>query len=1133
GVAVGDDSFVFGSSVGLFLYEYRDNEIIKIDDADVLSLYRFENGDLWVGTTDDGIKRFDKDLKPVDAYSLNSNGRGLANNTIKTFCLDFSGNFWIGTQNGAVKYYSRAESFEFYSNVLDLDENGKAQVHNRTSTFYEDDEGRLWIGMHHSGLKFLDRETGKISTLPDYVWRDFSSQTVSSFYRGENGYLWIGTWTDLYVLTPKEVNSLKTSKPINPYNLRAGLGLPFSTFFKIVPDSKGNLWMSTEHGILKYNPTSIDKKQGEISHYLPSAITTDIHIDHAKDGPDIIWVGTQHGLVKLLDRGDGSGPTVIDVPLGQDSGSLRGEFISDIFEDSSGRLWVLGIEGYINLLTEGRKDDSIPSFRSLDINVGNLSNTAESIEEDGHGQFWIGGVNLLKFNPETWEITTFNESNGLQNRSFKIYSSAKLSSGELVFGGVNGFSIFKPESLTTSSIKPRIVLEELSILGQEVGVGQVFGKKPILDKTLNNTSRIILPYKFNSLSISFAALHYTSPANNKCQYILEGYDKIWQNSIGKDNRAVYSNLPAGTYTFKVKGSNCDSLWEEESTDLTIKVRPPFARSFPAVFLYAILLLTTVWGIVDTVRKRDMIRKEAHLNEMKLKYFTDISHEIKTPLSLISAPINEICDSPDTDAATLRRLGFVRKNISRLTDLIEQVMDVSRFESKILSLKLSEEDLVNVCRTTMSYFEDKAESKDIRFSFLSNSPQIPVTIDRERVEKLLFNIIGNAFKFTSAGQTITVSCERRDSDVVVRISDTGCGIRKEELPHIFDRFYYGNKSEGGSGIGLALAKAIAEQHKGKIWAESREALGTTVSFTILLGKEHFSPEELGTLEVDTESGLSSYTILREKGQEEDELYKDGVSINAKANVLIAEDNRDLREYLKDSLERKFNITVCSNGQEAYNLAKQDEFDCIVSDIMMPVMDGLELCKSTKNDILLSHIPVILLTAKDGVENKLEGYSAGADDYITKPFDMKILSSRIENLVAQRNSLKTQFLKGLDISPSQVTITPLDEQFMQKCLSLIEENMSDGTYNVENLCDDLSMSRPTVYKKIKSLTGLSVVAFIRTIRMKRAAQLLVQDSSSIKNIMYMVGFDNSSYFSARFKKEFGMTPAEYAEQNRVKE
>ena len=392
------------------------------------------------------------------------------------------------------------------------------------------------------------------------------------------------------------------------------------------------------------------------------------------------------------------------------------------------------------------------------------------------------------------------------------------------------------------------------------------------------------------------------------------------------------------------------------------------------------------------------------------------------------------------------------------------------------------------------------------------PALSVIIDRDRIEKVLCNIISNSFRYTPSGGYINISCTKRETDVLICVTDSGSGISKKDIDHVFDRFYTGDKSGRGTGIGLSLAKVVVEQHKGRIYIESEEDVGTSVYFTLLLGRGHFDYEK-----ISSSAGFGG--VYRPGLYDGDEPGPD------KASVLIIEDADEMRLYLQDVLTKHFDVTACRNGLEAYSVALKNNFDCIVSDIMMPEMDGVEFCSKAKNDIMLSHVPIILLTAKDSTEDKIAAFGAGADDFISKPFEVSLLVARIDNLIKQRSNLKDIFNDRLSVTPSMVTITPVDEQFLQKCLQYLEQNMSDPAYNVENLCRDLAMSRPTVYKKIKSLTGLSVVAFIRSIRLKRAAQLLSQDGSSIKNIMYMVGFDNSSYFSACFKKEFGCTPNEY--------
>lgn len=1124
---LGDGSFLAGGSLGLYHYNPKSSELTLVDKSDIVCLFRFGDNDIWAGTTIDGIKRFDSNLQLVQEYRIESGGRGLQNNNIKDFYKDFSGNLWIGTQNGAAKYSTRAESFEFYSDILDTDDEGHFKTGNRTATFKEDRNGNIWVGMHYSGLKIFNHKARTITSYPSEKWPQMHQQTISSYLEEDDGGMWLGTWRNLFKLTATEVKRILDGQSVSPFDFSLANGLSGTTFFKLEKDREGAIWMSTDKGLIRFVPASAGSINGEIFRYLPNEVTTDFHIDYTDSGDLVMFCGTQHGLYKLV-FSKGQEPLIIPIKDISQGGSLMGEFISVVYCDTKNRLWVLGLDGYINKVESGRYDNTEPVFKSLDINTEDSSYTSESLQEDNNGYFWIGGVSMLRFNPENWSIDAFNESSGLQNRSFKIWSSEHLSSGELIFGGVNGFSVFNPQLLKHSDTPPVVALEDLYIQGRKVSVGEDYANTVILTKTLNHTSSVSLPHKLNSISISFVTLDYTSPANNRVEYQLEGYDKNWNVAIGGKHIAVYPNLPSGNCTFRLRGSNSDAVWSDYTKELNIKVRRPIAWSVPMILLYLFLAALGAYLLFKYYQKRRQVEKDARLNETKLKYFTDISHEIKTPLSLISAPVTELTESPDTDAFTKRRLQLVRKNIGRLTDLIEQIMDFNRFESNTMALRLSEEDLVNVCRTTMSYFEDKAEAKDIEFNFTTDVAQIPVVIDRDRIEKLLFNVIGNAFKFTPNGGAINVKCHTRSKDALVCITDNGVGIEPEALPHIFERFYYDSNSENGSGIGLALSKAIVEQHRGKIWAESEPGKGTSIFFTLLFGSGHFSEEELLSLDDSHRSDVRSYTVLREKELADDELYSENGNADVTYNILLAEDNRDMRNYLKDILDKHFNVTVCKDGRQAYDIAQQSDFDCIVSDVMMPGMDGIEFCRKAKNDITLSHIPIILLTAKDSVQSRMEGYDVGADDYITKPFEVKLLIARIENLISQRNSLKSAFRKGLEIAPSSVTITSLDEQFMQKCLNLIESNISEPAYNVERLCEDLSMSRPAVYKKIKSLTGLSVVAFIRSIRIKRAAQLLQQDGSSIKNIMYMVGFDNSSYFSARFKKEFGCTPAEYVEK-----
>ena len=1123
----GNNQYMLGTSTGLFLYDSDNDNLVKLNDIDVYTIYRTSDERWWVGSIDSGLYRFSSDFSQ-QTYFRADDKKGLPDNGIRAFMEDFSGNLWIGTQNGASKYYTRAEIFDFYDETMNY---GPDHSHksNQTASFWEDPDGRLWIGKYHSGLKVLDRNSSEIHSFTKEQIPALHNATISSFFADEEGNLWIGTWGNLYILKSEYISKATRMKSVPLVDFSRAFGIHGKTIFKISRDRDGNFWFSTNNGLYRFRPSGEGEIKGTLDNYFSGIITTDFHIDYSEEDDTIIWLGTRHGLSKVIFRPGTTKPETVQV-TGNYPDCLREGFISVIHSDSTDRLWVLGLDGYISLLTRGRRDHEEPVFKTLDINDSETSDTAESLLEDNSGNLWIGGVRMMKFNPEKWSIEYFDESDGLQNKSFKIWSSLKLSSGELVFGGVNGFSIFNPDRLQKNQIPPKIVLKDLYVSGQKINIGDKVNGHTLLEKRLDLTSRIKLSHDHNSISLSFAALHYTSPGKNRYRYMLEGYETSFHEMTG-ETHASYQNLPPGIYTFVLQGSNSDGIWSEDVKKLKIKISPPIWLTFPAFLLYILIVILVIYLTIKGFTQRAQNREKTRLYELKLKYFTDISHEIKTPLSLISAPIDEIYENPDLSPKVIQKLSLVKKNISRLMDLIEQIMDFNRFESDIMSLKLTQQDIISVCRNCMSYFEDKAERQDITFNFESNSTQIPVWIDRERIEKVLFNIIGNAFKFTAAGGIVIVKCQLRDKDVIVSISNNGKGILPEHLPHVFDRFYTSDEN-GGSGIGLALAKAIVEQHSGRIWVESERDRLTSFHFTILLGDKHFTDKSQSfKMPYETEDELSSYTVIREKNIAEDNLYKGEFSPSGKASILIAEDDRDLREYLTEALGESFSVSACSNGAEAYEIAVNSDFDCIVSDIAMPVMDGVQFCIKAKKDILLSHIPIILLTAKDSVEDKISGYNAGADDYVTKPFDLKLLITRINNLIRQRQDLKVKFHSQISIAPSMVTISSVDEQFMQRCLTFIEENINDSDYNVENLCKDLSMSRPTVYKKIKSLTGLSVVAFIRSIRMKRAAQLLLQDGSSIKNVMYMVGFDNSSYFSARFKKEFGCTPNEFVEKHKT--
>ena len=701
------ENYLFGTSEGLFRYDYRAGTLERIADIDVYCIHRGAGGEYWVGSLFNGIYRFDRDMSGCIEFNRKESQESdtyFPNNGARVFYEDFSGNLWIGTQNGACRYDHRAAVFEFFGEVL---ETGNTHSNgNKTASLYEDRQGRLWVGMFESGLKIIDRKAGKVMSVSKEQAPQLYGSTISCFYRDLQGNLWIGTWDGLYVIEDRYADTAPEMTRIPLIDIGRKYGLDGTTVFKVVQDEEDVFWFSTNDGLFRFCLTGNGYEECSLTKFFPSVETTDIYVEGDGSGGKTVWTGTRHGLKKLYFRNRTADPVIL-TPDNDGKNSISAGFISAIYRDSEDRIWVLCLDGYIGGLTAGRYGSGKPEFRIMNLNAEGSYYTSESLQEAVSGNLWIGGIRLIEFNPDSWTFRCYDEADGLYNGSFKIWSSLKLSTGELAFGSVDGITVFDPDALTRNIIAPKIVIEDLFLNGARVGTGTVLPKGRVVDRTLNYMDDIILPYKSNNISISFAVLHYTAPEKNRFRYRLDGYDSRWIESgsgTGKHS-ANYSGLAPGAYRFTVRGGNCDGVWSVSEKTLNIRILPPFWLSWPLVVFYAICLISATYLIRRRIIRRKDAMREKEMTERKLKYFTDISHEIKTPLALISAPVSELIADNELDTRTLGRLNLIRRNVARLTDLIEQIMDVSRLESKPMQLRLSEQDLVNVCLTAISYFED--------------------------------------------------------------------------------------------------------------------------------------------------------------------------------------------------------------------------------------------------------------------------------------------------------------------------------------------------------------------------------------------------------------------------------------------
>lgn len=1133
---------LLGSYAGLFLWDGE--ELKLVNSAPTLSMVKDGESNLWVGTNGEGLLKMEIPSFQFIKFETNkSNPASLTHNELNSLYVDASGMLWIGTLGGGVnKLNLRAKRFELYQNAP-WQQNSISG--DQVITFYEDENSLLWIGLRGGGINVLDRKTSTIKHLNASENDPLHKANVSAFFNDSNGKLWMGTWQGLYILDQKDQARLLNGKAIE-YNVL----LPSISVEKIIEDYDGHLWLSTTEGLVEYVPGVDDFYRGDFVHYyhdefnpntLSDNFIRDIYAEPRPIGDaKVIWVGTRNGLNRMsFKRGGLKITRIFHDPA--DLTSLPGDFISVIHGDANGKLWIAALGGGLCNMIQGRDGKRKTKFHWVNSESGLLDRDVETLLEDDQGRFWLGGHGITRFDPKGNEFKYYDVSDGLQSNSFKVWSAHKNQKGEMVFGGTNGFNIFHPDSIYDNLVVPKLGFTGFKVDNHELKAGRKFRGKQLLDKNIVVTKKITLPHSMNNISIHFSALHYTSPSKNQYRFKLIGADNNWSYSSGVSAYVNYTHLEPGDYTFIVYGSNNDNVWNEEPIQLAIKIRSPFWRTKLAYLFYVLVFLGLLYlfkefSIIQANEKNKLIlerikRKQLEeVNDIKLQFFTNVSHELRTPLSLISAPIEELQESKGLSVQVREKINLIYNNVVRLTKIVDEILDFRKFDKQNMALEAAEGDVIRFIKEVSLFFNASAEKMGINYTFQSDQPQVLLWFDRDQLEKVLFNLLSNAFKYTPEGGTISISCslEPGKEELKVSIFNSGPEIPEEDIDHLFDRFYQSRKLKSkGTGIGLSIVKSVIDQHKGNIWVENIAGNGVQFSFSLFLGRNHLSDEDI----IEGFKNSEDISIYQKSAQiKGDESIVPKV-INKKDSfrLLIVEDNPELRNYLVTSLQKIYKVDQASNGEEAYSLALADPPDLIVSDVMMPKMDGMELCSKLKSNPLTSHIPIVLLTARTSFMHEISGFETGADAYITKPFSYKLLLTRIKNLLESRENLKRLFRSKLSLEPSEVTVTSLDEELLEKCIEVVERYMDDPELNVERMCREVGVSRPQLYRKLKSLTGLSINHFIRTIRLKRAAQILIQDNSSIKDVMFQVGFSNRSYFTRAFKEEFNCTPKEYGERS----
>ncbi|MDH7462749.1 two-component regulator propeller domain-containing protein [Chitinophagaceae bacterium 26-R-25] len=1105
------------------------------------------DGLVWICTDHGGINIYNKENNSI-RYLINNedDDKTIAQNAITAVYRDSSGIIWAGTYKQGVSYYR--ENIIKFPLFRHQPSNPTSLSYDDVNRFVEDVKGNIWIGTNGGGLIYFNRQTNQFTryTHSNSNPNSIGNDVIVSLWIDQDQKLWIGSYYGgLDCFDGKNFVHYK-------HNEADPASISDDRIWEIFEDSKQRLWIGT----LGNGIDLFDRNTKTFTHHRKSDgyLQTNYIAAITEDRAGNIWFGTDAGIDVL----DNKTSKFIHLSHNDNGTSLSNNFVMTLLQDSRGMIWAGSSEG-ITIFDIDRKVVKI-----LRVSDGLPDNNILNILEDNNHNVWIStrnGICKISISGNStkdyaYRFQNFDEQDGLQGREFNENAALKTKKGELMFGGANGFNLFDPSNIQTNKSVPAIAFTDFLLFNKTIAVGEKVGKHVVLDKSISETKQIILKHNENVFSIEFAALSYSNTEKSQYMYMLEGFDKEWTITDGKNRKATYTNLSPGTYTFKVKASNDDGVWNEKGITMTIKVLPPFWKTPLAYLLYLLVIGGVLYfarfRILQRARTKFALEQERHqaqrlheLDMLKIKFLTNVSHEFRTPLSLILTPLERMLKFSGDDEK--KQLQLIYRNARRLLNLVNQLLDFRKMEVKELKLQTRQGDIVQFMKDIAQSFTDLADKKNIRFSVTTNVEHFITFFDHDKIERILFNLLSNAFKFTPENKTVDVSvllkaihADNATHLLTVTVNDTGIGMENDKKEKIFDRFFQneipGTLINQGSGIGLAITKEFVKLHNGSISVHSILGEGSTFEVALPLKEVVHAPvhiEENIISEVVAVNGNNKHIeteqhIVPAEIEIQEEEVK-GNSFSKKPTVLLVEDNDDFRFYLKDNLREHFNILEAENGKVGWQKALASHPELVVSDISMPVMDGIELCKKLKADKRTAHIPVILLTALTGEDQQLRGLETGANDYMTKPFNFEILQSRIKNLLSLQTKMRKTYQKQMEVKPADVEISSPDEKFLTQALEVVEKNISNPDFSVEDLSKAMFMSRVALYKKLLTLSGKSPIDFIRDIRLKRAAQLLEKSKMTVSEIAYEVGFNDPKYFAKYFKKEFGVTPSAYARTN----
>lgn len=1089
----------------------------------IASLFEDKQRVLWIASDGGGVW-FLPDGSNEPLPYLSKDGNPLVNsNAIYAIYEDANERKWIGTLRGGINViHPKTNSFRSITYGTSNQEKNN-NVNDFILSFGEDNGNNVWIGTDGAGLRYWDRNRNEFF---QYVHdpadkNSISSNFITGVLKDSQNDTWVSTWFG-------GINRLKNGSRIfehyKCYNPTANL--EENNVWLMYEDKSKRIWTSTTNNGTLY----IFNREKKTFELFDETIRNVQCV--AEDGEGKFWGGNYSSLIE------------IDRTRREHRFFTIGYPVRSIHEDKNKNFWI-GTEGGGLLLFDRVKGN----YKRFTTAEGLPNNSILRILEDKKGNLWLSTYNgLCKFDPVKKICRNFSQSDGLQSNQFSFNAGLVLKTGEFLFGGIKGFNIFYPDSIYDRKEMPGIFITDLKIDNVSIDKDSSYLTK----RSFEIPEEIRVPYNRATLSLDFIALEYTGADKIKYAYYLEGWDKNW-NYVNGVRTANYSRLQEGKYFFKIKATNGDGIWSKETRLLKIVVLPPWYRTWWAYVLYVGLFITAIYLYIQYNKRQERLRyeiklahleneKEKELTERKISFFTHISHEFRTPLTLIINPLKELMKSKKTaNEKEQRDVSMIYRNARRLLSLVDQLLLFRKVESIDQQMQVECFDVAEVCNEVFLSFSQHALARSINFSFKKCDGGIFIYADKEKIEIILFNLVANAFKYTAPGGSVTLFMEENENSVEIFVKDSGCGIPAESGAKLFESFYQANNkekaSQTGFGVGLYVSQKLATAHQGKLSYNSEPGEGTEFRLMLLKGKDHFASQLV------SDNYKSGQTILHELVEEpltENLSEKQEPVSPAKAIVIdkltsdlpimaIVDDNAEIRSYIRRIFADSFIIYEADDGQAGYDIIVKQAPDIVISDIMMANMTGIELCQKIKSTPTIAHTPVILLTASSSDEIKLMGIEGGAEDYITKPFDKDIIAARVRNILKGRNRLQQYFFNAVTLRPN-FNIPGEHKEFIEKCIVIVERHLDNPEFNIPVFCREIGMSHPSLYKKVKSVSGLTVNVFVRYLRLRKAADLLINTEKTIVEVTYITGFNDIRYFREQFHKLFELNPSDFVKRYR---